>query len=64
MVNRCCLVYVLQAALMACPCRACTLQGCLGVGRGVLAAVETSNASGWKQSKENRSVCAVAGPHA
>ena len=43
------------------PLRARALQGCDGESCRGLAAKEASNASGWKQSKENRSARAVKG---
>jgi hypothetical protein len=53
-----------QAALMARPLQVPSPQGYLLVTRDVLAAREASNASGWKQSKENRALGTVEGQRA
>ena len=55
---------VALGTLMERPLQVPIPQGYLAVVRDVLAAKESSNASGWKQSKENRPVRTVEGQRA
>ena len=53
-----------ESTLMACPSRVDVPQGCAGGSWHILVARETSTASGWKQSKEDRPAPIVAGQRA
>ena len=50
--------------LKVCPGQGGVSQGIFGESGSCLASRDSSNASGWKQSKENRTASSVAGPHA